>query len=94
MSLLAYSVRRTVGALLVLFVVIWLIQFGVYHISEPPTYIGRGGVVTPWPDWLFPWFRLQPALANEWDTAALEVGAGVVVLLGLAGVWRLRLRSA
>jgi hypothetical protein len=30
--------------------------------------------------------------AHEWDVAALEVGVGVVVLLGLGAAWRLRLQ--
>jgi MYXO-CTERM domain-containing protein len=35
MSLLAYSVRRAIGALVVLLVVIWLLLLGVYHITGP-----------------------------------------------------------
>ena len=31
--------------------------------------------------------------AHEWDDAALEVGVGVVVLLGLGAAWRLRQRE-
>ena len=87
MSLLAYSVRRAFGALLVFLVVIWLLQFGTSHLigtsggweegdTAPPALVER---------------LLQFArLAHEWDIAALEVGAGVVVLLGLGAAWRLR----
>jgi hypothetical protein len=86
-SLLAYSVRRAFGALLVFLVVIWLIQFGIWHLigassgwkpgdTAPPSIVDR---------------LVQFAgAAHEWDVAALEVGVGVVVLLGLGAAWRLR----
>jgi TRAP-type C4-dicarboxylate transport system permease small subunit len=94
-SLLAYSLRRAAGSLAALLVVIWLIQFGVYHISGTPTYIDRAGRVTAWPDFLFPSVRFfQPALANEWTRAGLEVGGGLLALLLVAGAWRLRQRRA
>lgn len=85
MTLLAYSVRRAVGALLVLLVVIWLIQFALSQITGPTTYIGRGGVVGHY---------VQPAAPSEWQTGALEVGVGLLILLGLAAAWRLRQRMA
>jgi hypothetical protein len=91
MSLLAYSFRRAVGAVVVLLVVIWLIQFAVYHITGPGGYIGRGGGFVP-----FLGFSrgYPPALAKDWNTAALEVGLGLLVLLGIGLAWRLRKRRA
>ena len=85
MSLLAYSLRRAWGALLVALIVIWLIQLGVYHIALPPL---RG--IEVFPDGVEAWIRAQPALAAEWTTAALEVGIAAVVALGLVGLWKLR----
>jgi hypothetical protein len=88
-SLLVYSVRRAFGALLVLLVVIWLIQFGFAHLltafsswrpgdTAPPSIIDR--------------LVAFVGASHEWDVAALEVGVGVVVLLGLGVAWRLRER--
>jgi hypothetical protein len=85
MSLLAYSVRRTVGAVLVLLVLIWVIQFAVYHITDSPGYEGRGGVMFL-PRFLYPGLHFQPALANEWSTAAVEVGLGLLLLLAGRGM--------
>jgi hypothetical protein len=93
MSLLAYSVRRTVGAVLVLLVVIWVIQFAVYHITDSPGYEGRGGF-TFLPRFLYPGLQFQPALANEWNSAALEMGFGLLVLLAMGAAWRLTHRKA
>lgn len=84
MSLLAYSLRRAWGSLLVFLAVIWLLQFGVYHITLPPL---RG--IAIFPDGVEAWIRAQPALAHEWDIAALEVGIAVLVVLGVIGLWRL-----
>jgi hypothetical protein len=94
MSLLAYSGRRLIGALLVLLVLILLTQFAVYHITEPPGYVGRGGAATSWPRFLFPSLRFQPALAHEWNAAAVQVGSGLVVVLGVGAAWRLWKRRA
>ena len=89
MSLLAYSVRRAFGALLVLLVVIWLIQFGIAHlITESSTW--RPGDTAP-PSIVDRLIAFAGA-AHEWDVAALEVGVGVVVLLGLGAARRLRQR--
>jgi hypothetical protein len=93
MSLLAYSVRRTVGAVLVLLVLIWVIQFAVYHITDSPGYEGRGGVMFL-PRFLYPGLHFQPALANEWSTAAVEVGLGLLLLLAVGVAWRLRNQKA
>jgi len=87
--LLGYSVRRGIGALLVSLVVIWLLQFGVYHIAPQAL---RG--ITIFPDGIEAWIRAQPGLAHEWNVAAFEVGAGLLALLWLGALWRLRKRSA
>jgi uncharacterized membrane protein YphA (DoxX/SURF4 family) len=92
MSLLAYSIRRAPGALLVVLVVIWLIQFGVWQIAETPTYIDRAGQVTNWPHFLFPSMNFQPGAANEWRAGASEVVLCLLALLGLGAAWRLRKR--
>ena len=94
MALLAYSLRRAFGALVVLLIVIWLIQLAVFQITGPATYIGRGGVVTHYPLFLFPHLRLQLAATSEWRTGALEVGSVLLILLGLGAVWRLWRREA
>jgi hypothetical protein len=79
MSLLAYSVRRAVGALFVLLIVIWLIQFGVYHALSPP--VNRS---FPVPDY----FLQFQDLVHQWNVAVLEVGVAAIVLLALAAAWR------
>lgn len=85
MSLLAYSVRRAVGALIVLLIVIWLVQFAVYHtIPQSPRH-------SPW---AVTDYHLQfQGLIHQWDIAALEVGVGTTLLLALAAVWHLRRRK-
>jgi hypothetical protein len=89
MPLLAYSVRRAVGALTVLLVVIGLIQFAVAHIGVRIFHpLERSGY-----DAYF-WTSAQPALANEWDTAVLEVGLGLLVVVGFGAAWRLHKRRA
>jgi hypothetical protein len=90
MSLLAYSVRRAVGALIVLLILSWLLLFGVSHLDAPP----NPGIPPAIFDHFYPVGRLQPDLANEWNGAALEVGLGVLVLLGLGIGWRLRKKTA
>jgi succinate dehydrogenase hydrophobic anchor subunit len=79
MSLLAYAVRRAVGALVVLLVVLWLIYFGVVHAMSPPN-------SDPAPDYFLQFWQL----AQQWNVAALQVGLALALLLGLGGVWRLR----
>jgi hypothetical protein len=88
MSLLAYSVRRAVGALVVFLVVIWLLLFGVSHFDAPP----NPGIPTAIFDHFYPVGRFQPDLANEWNLAALQAAVGVLVLLGLGVGRRLRRR--
>jgi hypothetical protein len=88
MSLVAYSLRRAFSSLLV-FLVVWMIQFAVSQLG-PPTYIGRGGVITPYPAWLFPSVRLQP---SGWRSGAVEVGMALLVLLGFVAAWTLRKRG-
>jgi uncharacterized SAM-binding protein YcdF (DUF218 family) len=89
MSLLAYSVRRATGALLVFLVVIWLIQFGIAHlITESSTW--RPGDTAP-PSIVDRLIAFAGA-APEWNIAALEVGVGVFVLLGFGAASRLRER--
>ena len=85
MSLLAYSARRAVGALLVFLVVIWFIQFGVYHTIPLSPRHSQLDVV---PDYYLQFQRL----VHGWNVAALEVGIGVLVLLGLGALWRVRKR--
>jgi|SoiMethySBSTD1v2_1073268.scaffolds.fasta_scaffold340608_1 predicted cobalt transporter CbtA len=80
MSLLAYAIRRTLGALIVLFVVLWLIYFGVVHAMSP---VSHG---EPAPDYFLQFWQL----VHQWTVAALQLGLGVAVLLGLGGAWRLR----
>ena len=72
---------------LVLLVVIWLIQFGIAHMIGASTGWKPGDTAPPS---LVEHLLLIARLAHEWDIAALEVGIGVVVLLGVA--WRLRER--
>ena len=80
MSLLAYAVRRTVGAFVVLLIVLWLIYFGVVHAMSPPVSHGE-----PVPDY-FLQFR---QLVRQWNVAALEVTLALALLLGLGSAWRL-----
>ena len=89
MSLLAYSVRRATGALLVFLVVIWLIQFGIAHlITESSTW--RPGDTAP--PFIVDRLIAFAGAAPEWNIAALEVGVGVFVLLGFGAASRLRER--
>jgi hypothetical protein len=85
--------RRAVGAALVLLVLIWVIQSAVYRITHSSGYEGRGGF-TFLPRFLYPGLHFQPALANEWNTAAVEVGLGLFLLLAMGAAWRLRNRKA
>jgi hypothetical protein len=85
-SLLAYSVRRAFGALLVFLVIVWLLMFATGHLTSnwkpgdtAPAFLGER-------------LLLLARLPHEWNIAALEVGIGVVVLLGLGAAWRLRER--
>jgi len=86
MALLAYSIRRAVGALVVLLIVLWLVLFAVIHTglvswrtTHPPQ---------PTPDYILQFQHL----VHQWNVAALEVAIGVAFLLGLGGAWRLRKR--
>jgi hypothetical protein len=79
MSLLAYTIRRTLGALVVLFVVLWLIYFGIVHAMSP----GHHG--EPAPDYFLQFWQL----VHQWNVAVLEVGLALASLLGLRGAWRL-----
>jgi hypothetical protein len=82
MSLFAYAIRRTLGALVVLLVVLWLIYFGVVHAMSPPH-------SDPAPDYFLQFWQL----VHQWNVAALElVLALAALLLGLGGVSRLRTR--
>ena len=80
--------RRAFGALVVFLVVVWLLLFGVSHLDAPP----NPGIPPAIFDHFYPVGRFQPVLANEWNLAALEVGLGVLVLLGLGVGRRLRKR--
>jgi hypothetical protein len=82
MSLLAYAIRRTLGALVVLLVVLWLIYFGIVHAMSP----GNHG--EPASDYFLQFWQL----VHQWNVAALQLGLGLAVLLGLGGVWRMRKR--
>ena len=90
-SLLAYSVRRAFGALLVFLVVIWLIQFGIAHLITASSSWRPGDTAPPS---LVESLLQYARLAHEWNIAALEVGVGVVMLLGLGAAWRQRERMA
>jgi len=83
MALLAYSLRRTVGAIAVSLIAIWLIQLAVYHIPIPPRY-----PLETAPQMIFGSSAVQQALAEEWNTAAVEVGFVVLVVLGAYALWR------
>jgi hypothetical protein len=91
MSLLAYSVRRAIGALVVALVVIWLIQLGVYHLSGTSGTWEMGDTAPP--VFLERLLQLRHR-AHEWDIAAVEVGIALLVLLGLGAAWRLWRRRA
>jgi hypothetical protein len=86
MSLLAYAVRKAVGALVVLLTVIWLLQFGVYHAIPLSPRVSHP--LEPLPDY-FLQFR---DLVHQWNVAALQMGLALALLLGLGGAWRLRKR--
>ena len=86
MSLLAYSLRRAFGALLVFLVVVWLLMFATAHLT------GNWKAGDTAPPSLVEHLLLLARLPHEWNTAALEVGVGVVVLLGLGAAWRQRER--
>jgi len=95
MPLIAYSLRRAVGALIVLLIVIWLIQFAVYHASSATSCnVPRGCVPTAIERNLIPWLRLGPGLADEWTNAGRQVGLGLLVALGARAAWRIRRRRA
>jgi hypothetical protein len=80
MSLLAYAVRRTVGSLVVLLIVLWLIYFGVVHAMSPS--VSHGQDV---PDYFLQFWQL----VHQWNVAGLEVTLVLALLLGLGGAWRL-----
>jgi predicted cobalt transporter CbtA len=84
MTLLAYTIRRTLGALVVLLVVLWLIYLGIVHAISPAHHGG------PAPDYFSQFWQL----VHQWNVAALEVGLAVALLLGLGGAWRLWKRRA
>jgi hypothetical protein len=79
MSLLAYTIRRTLGALVVLLIVLWLIYFGIVHAMSP----GHDG--EPAPDYFLQFWHL----VHQWNVAALEVGLALALLLGIGGAWRM-----
>jgi hypothetical protein len=87
MSLFAYIVRRTVGSLVVLLVVLWLIYFGVVHAMSPSPQVS-GIPLDSQPDYFLQFW----ALVHQWNIAALEMGLALGLLLGLGGAWRLRKR--
>jgi hypothetical protein len=82
MPLLVYAIRRTLGALAVLLVVLWLTYFGVVHAMSP---VSHG---EPAPDLFLQFWQL----VHQWNVAALELGLGLPALLGLGGAWRVRKR--
>jgi MYXO-CTERM domain-containing protein len=93
MALLAYSIRRAVGALLVVYVVIWVTQFAVYHITvSTECNAPRGCVPTAIERNLLPWLRIQPQLTDEWTNAGVQVAFGVLAALGAGAAWRARKR--
>jgi hypothetical protein len=95
MSLLAYSVRRAAGSLLVLLIVIWIVEFAVYHVKASTTCKApRGCVPTAIERNIFPWLRIQPTLADEWTKAGVQVGLGVLATLGAGAALHLRRRRA
>ena len=83
--MLAYSLRRAWGSLLVFLIVVWLLMLGVAHVGPVPFHPFESS--GPLSD--SPWNRLQPGLAHTWNLAALEVGIAVLVVLGVLGLWRL-----
>jgi hypothetical protein len=89
MSLFAYAVRRTVGSLVVLLVVLWLIYVGVVHAMSPSPQVS-GIPLDSQPDYFLQFW----ALVHQWNVAALEVTLALALLLGLGGAWRLWRRRA
>ena len=89
MTLLTYALRRAFGALLVFLVVVWLLLFATAHLITASSNWEPGDTAPPS---LVEHLLLTARLAHEWDIAALEVGVGVVVLLGLGAAWRHRER--
>jgi hypothetical protein len=85
-SLLAYSLRRAWGSLLVFLVVIWLLQFGIAHLIGASSGWKPGDTAPPSiVDSLVQFSRV----AHEWNLAALEVGIAVLVILGVIGLLRI-----
>jgi hypothetical protein len=85
LTLLAYSLRRAWGSLLVFLGVIWLLQFGVAHLIGASSGWKPGDTAPPSiVDRLVQFSRV----AHEWDLAALEFGIAVLVVLGVIGLWR------
>lgn len=82
MTLLAYSLRRTWGALLVLLVVVWLTMLAVGRIPVDIRHPSRNVDLSLWEQW-----RTQP---QTWAPAALQVAAAVGVVCGCVTVWKLR----
>lgn len=83
MALLAYSIRRAVGALVVLLIVLWLIYFGIVHAMSPRVRDGESA-----PDYFLQFWQL----VHQWNVAALELVLALALLLGVGGAWRLRKR--
>jgi hypothetical protein len=86
MSLLAYSLRRAAGSLVILLIVIWLLFFAVAHVGPDSYHPVERGLGPPLNE--LPWSRFQPAVAQTWNIAAIEVGVAAAFLLGLTAVWR------
>ena len=76
MTLLAYAVRRTIGAAIVFLIVVMLTMFAIGNIGLPHWSVPEMG---PFPSFVNPWFELWasfPAFA----LAALGLIAGLVVV--------------
>ena len=82
MTLLAYSLRRALGALLVFLLVVWLSMLAVAHMAVNVRHPGRDVDLSAWKQW-----RTQP---ETWTAAMLELAGAVGVVCVLVILWKLR----
>jgi hypothetical protein len=81
-TLLAYSLRRAWGSLLVFLVVVWLTMLAVGHIPVNVRHPGRNVDLSLWEQW-----RTQP---QAWTPAVFEVAVTASAIGALVIVWRIR----
>jgi len=76
MSLFAYAVRRTIGAVIVFLIVVMLTMFAVANIGLPHWSVSEMG---PFPSFVNPWYEPWASFPAA-TLAALCLIGGVVIL--------------